>query len=108
MDPPSPVPIRPCDAICRAVLKRAIRRLFSSCLPFPMPPRPKLQTTGESDGSVTTTETPETTLDALEAVQSRVLWLATSIIHHANRVRPTGSGVKVGGHQASSASMVSI
>jgi pyruvate dehydrogenase E1 component len=45
---------------------------------------------------------------ALEAVQDRVLWLATSIIHHANRVRKTTSGVKVGGHQASSASMVSI
>ena len=54
------------------------------------------------------TKTRETTLDALEAVQARVLWLATSIIHHANRVRPTSSGVKVGGHQASSASMVSI
>src|SRR4051812_41400428 len=44
----------------------------------------------------------------LEAVQDRVLWLATSIIHHANKVRRTPSGVKVGGHQASSASMVSI
>src|SRR5438876_555333 len=44
----------------------------------------------------------------LEAVQRRVLWLATSIVHHANRVRVTPSGVKVGGHQASSASMVSI
>ena len=41
-------------------------------------------------------------------MQRRVLWLATSIIHHANRVRKTESGVKVGGHQASSASMVSI
>jgi pyruvate dehydrogenase E1 component len=37
-----------------------------------------------------------------------VLWLATSIVHHANRVRETRSGVKVGGHQASSASMVSL
>src|ERR1700756_4522443 len=45
---------------------------------------------------------------ALEAVQDRVLWLATSIIHHANKVRRTPSGVKVGGHQASSASMASI
>ncbi len=44
----------------------------------------------------------------LEAVQNRVQWLATSIIHHANRVRSTASGVKVGGHQASSASIVSI
>jgi pyruvate dehydrogenase E1 component len=47
-------------------------------------------------------------LAALEAVQDRVLWLATSIVHHANRVRTTSSGVKVGGHQASSASAVSI
>ena len=47
-------------------------------------------------------------LDVLEQVQRRVLWLATSIVHHANHVRKTSSGVKVGGHQASSASMVSI
>ncbi|HEY5244112.1 MAG TPA: pyruvate dehydrogenase, partial [Acidimicrobiales bacterium] len=53
-------------------------------------------------------QTTPSQLQALEAIQSRVLWLATSIIHHANRVRKTPSGVKVGGHQASSASMVSI
>src|SRR5579862_7439042 len=47
-------------------------------------------------------------LEVLEAVQRRVLWLATSIVHHANKVRKTPSGVKVGGHQASSASLVSI
>jgi len=47
-------------------------------------------------------------LTTLEAVQDRVLWLAVSIIHHANRVRKAASGVKVGGHQASSASIVSI
>jgi pyruvate dehydrogenase E1 component len=50
----------------------------------------------------------EATLAVLDAVQRRVLWLATSIVHHANKVRETPSGVKVGGHQASSASMVSI
>jgi pyruvate dehydrogenase E1 component len=47
-------------------------------------------------------------IEVLDAVQRRVLWLATSMVHHANKVRTTGSGVKVGGHQASSASMVSI
>ncbi len=47
-------------------------------------------------------------LAVLEAVQRRVLWLAMSMVHHANKVRQTPSGVKVGGHQASSASMVSI
>ena len=44
----------------------------------------------------------------LRAVEDRVLWLSTAIIDHANRVRPNPSGLKVGGHQASSASMVSI
>ena len=47
-------------------------------------------------------------LDILDAIQQRVLWLSTAMIHHANRVRPNPSGLKVGGHQASSASMVSI
>ena len=47
-------------------------------------------------------------LETLEAVQRRVLWLATAIVHHANHVRENKSGVKVGGHQASSASMVSL
>lgn len=46
--------------------------------------------------------------DALREVEKRVLWLSTAIIDHANRVRPNSSSLKVGGHQASSASMVSI
>ncbi|REE95075.1 transketolase-like TK C-terminal-containing protein [Thermomonospora umbrina] len=46
--------------------------------------------------------------DALRAVERHVLWLATSIVHHANRVRPNPGGLKVGGHQASSASLVTI
>ena len=47
-------------------------------------------------------------LGVLRAVEDRVLWLSTAIVDHANRVRPNPSGLKVGGHQASSASMVSI
>ena len=50
----------------------------------------------------------EPDLQTLKRVEQRVLWLATSIVHHANRVRENRSGVKVGGHQASSASMVSL
>lgn len=46
--------------------------------------------------------------DVLHEVEQRVLWLSSAIVHHANRVRPNPSGLKVGGHQASSASMVSI
>ncbi|WP_459804223.1 transketolase-like TK C-terminal-containing protein [Herbidospora sp. RD11066] len=41
-------------------------------------------------------------------MERRVLWLSMAIVHHANRVRPNPTGLKVGGHQASSASMVSI
>lgn len=47
-------------------------------------------------------------LETLETIQQRVLWLATFIIHHANNLRPSSDQTKVGGHQASSASMVSI
>ncbi|MBV9058065.1 MAG: pyruvate dehydrogenase [Pseudonocardiales bacterium] len=45
---------------------------------------------------------------ALREVERQVLWLSTAIVHEANRVRPNQSGLKVGGHQTSSASMVSM
>ena len=51
---------------------------------------------------------PAADIETLDRIQKRVLWLAVSMIHHANKVRSAPSGVKVGGHQASSASMVSI
>ncbi len=38
----------------------------------------------------------------------KVLWLSTWTIHHANHVRPNEDGLKVGGHQASSASLATI
>lgn len=44
----------------------------------------------------------------LESIQKRILWLATNMIHHANHVRPNTDGTKVGGHQASSASTVTL
>ena len=47
-------------------------------------------------------------LAVLGEVEQRVRWLATAIVDHANRVRPNPTGLKVGGHQASSASMTSI
>ena len=47
-------------------------------------------------------------LAVLTEIERRLLWLSTAVIHHANLVRPNTSGLKVGGHQASSASMVSI
>src|SRR4051794_22924341 len=44
--------------------------------------------------------------EVLDEIQRRVLWLATRIVDAANRERQTGDGVKVGGHRASSASLV--
>jgi len=44
----------------------------------------------------------------LGAIQQRVLWLATAIVDAAHAGDRKSMGVKVGGHQASSASMVSI
>ncbi|BFU45327.1 transketolase-like TK C-terminal-containing protein [Krasilnikovia sp. MM14-A1004] len=46
--------------------------------------------------------------DVLREIEQRVLWLSTAIVDHANRVRPNPTGLKVGGHQASSASMATI
>jgi pyruvate dehydrogenase E1 component len=51
---------------------------------------------------------PGAAIDVLERIQRRVLWLGTYIVHHANVLRPSPDGVKVGGHQASSASVVSL
>ena len=44
----------------------------------------------------------------LRALERKVLWLASWTIHHANHVRPNRDGLKVGGHQASSASVVAL
>jgi pyruvate dehydrogenase E1 component len=47
-------------------------------------------------------------LSLLESIQRRVLWLSTAIVHHANSVRPNPDKTKIGGHQSSTASIVSI
>ena len=47
-------------------------------------------------------------LEVFDEIQRRVLWLAVRIVDAANRERDTGDGVKVGGHQASSASLVTV
>ncbi|WP_372915166.1 transketolase [Sandarakinorhabdus sp.] len=51
--------------------------------------------------------TPET-IAHLESLDARLRWLAAWTIHNANHLRPSRDGVKVGGHQASCASMSSI
>ena len=47
-------------------------------------------------------------LKLLSAIEQKVLWLSCWTIHNANHLREKSDGLKVGGHQASSASMVSI
>jgi len=44
----------------------------------------------------------------LAEIQNRVLWIAMQMVDYANNVRPNPDGVKVGGHQSSSASVVTI
>jgi pyruvate dehydrogenase E1 component len=44
----------------------------------------------------------------LDAIQKKVLWLSALLVHHANHVRPNPDGTKIGGHQASSSSVVSL
>lgn len=44
----------------------------------------------------------------LEQIQDRALWLSMNMVHHANNVRPNSDDAKVGGHQASSASVVTL
>nr|HMS95902.1 1-deoxy-D-xylulose-5-phosphate synthase N-terminal domain-containing protein [Tabrizicola sp.] len=44
----------------------------------------------------------------LKTIEARLLWLSHWMIHNANHIRPKVDGIKIGGHQASSASMVSI
>ena len=49
-----------------------------------------------------------TDIEALKIVDERLRWLSAWIIHHANHVRENEDGLKVGGHQASCASMTAI
>src|ERR1700694_3857364 len=47
-------------------------------------------------------------LALLQARERKVLWLSTWMIHNANHLRPSRDGLKVGGHQASSASVATL
>ncbi|HVQ76659.1 MAG TPA: transketolase [Candidatus Binatia bacterium] len=47
-------------------------------------------------------------LACLRELERKVLWISSWMIHHANHVRPSRDGLKVGGHQASSASVVTL
>src|SRR5687767_14478294 len=46
--------------------------------------------------------------EILSELARKALWLSSWTIHHANHIRPNTDGLKVGGHQASSASLATI
>jgi len=47
-------------------------------------------------------------LPELAALEKKILWLSTWTIHNANHLRESRDGLKVGGHQASSASVATL
>ncbi|CAN5210429.1 pyruvate dehydrogenase E1 component [soil metagenome] len=47
-------------------------------------------------------------LALLRRIEERILWLASWTIHNANHLRESRDGLKVGGHQASCASMTTL
>ena len=49
-----------------------------------------------------------TDIEALKLLDERLRWLSAWTIHHANHIRENADGLKVGGHQASCASMTAI
>jgi pyruvate dehydrogenase E1 component len=49
-----------------------------------------------------------TDIEALKTLDERLRWLSAWTIHYANHVRESADGLKVGGHQASCASMTAI
>jgi len=47
-------------------------------------------------------------MQILKQLERKLLWLSAWMIHNANHIRPNRDGLKVGGHQASCASCISI
>ncbi len=52
--------------------------------------------------------TPDPRLPFLAVIEKKVLWLSAWTLHNANHLRASRDGLKVGGHQASSASLATI
>jgi pyruvate dehydrogenase E1 component len=61
-----------------------------------------------ADGSSLTAGERPVDWEALAGLERCVQWLSAWTIHHANHIRPNRDGLKVGGHQASSASLTTI
>ncbi|WP_408874253.1 1-deoxy-D-xylulose-5-phosphate synthase N-terminal domain-containing protein [Falsiroseomonas sp.] len=59
-------------------------------------------------GQIVKAQDPAERLRLLRLLERKLLWLSAWMIHNANHIRPSRDGLKVGGHQASCASCISI
>ena len=59
-------------------------------------------------GQIVKAQDPAERLRLLRMLERKLLWLSAWMIHNANHIRPSRDGLKVGGHQASCASCISI
>ena len=73
--------------------------------PSPVPPTRKVSATSPGGPGALASPHP---LAELRALERKALWLSTWMIHNANHLRPSRDGLKVGGHQSSSASVVTL
>ena len=64
--------------------------------------------TGLTNAAARVGATESDRLEVLRAIERKLLWLSSWTIHHANHLRPSRDKLKVGGHQASCASVASI
>src|SRR5262249_12723350 len=96
---------RSCSPICR----RPAKPFSKHQIKIPVWP-----TTSTDRGLRNGTPMPESTttkadeLQVLGELERKILWLASWMIHNANHLRENSDGLKVGGHQASSASLATI
>src|SRR5579863_10513752 len=67
-----------------------------------------LPTAGVVGAGVKSAAADEQRLRLLRVLERKVLWLSSWTIHNANHLRPNRDGLKVGGHQASSASVATL
>ncbi len=70
--------------------------------------RSKVSDMTANDMTVTTPALLPDEVHHLEMLEGRLRWLASWTIHNANHLRPSRDGLKVGGHQASCASMTTL
>jgi pyruvate dehydrogenase E1 component len=69
---------------------------------------PKENLVQSTDGNLMLETISQDDLTILSELERKVLWLASWTIHHANHLRENADEIKVGGHQASSASLATV